>query len=510
MILNLDVLPLGVSRKQSFREGLREYQYVLLPGFTWLCLTLSYTVNANIYADDALLLKSFEDGNFNTYIREFLYWVPGRNLTIFFQYIFFGVTSTSISTFGLYHFFAQLLYVCTAGLVGLLTFKLTRSKFLAFIITSFFLFNPLNIQIINWALALPQHVIPTLFSIVTVYLLFKPNSQKNEILIMCGLVIMIFTYDQSAALAFFVILYCLIPSKSRFFVINFKSSLLFKIFSFALIFSYFSVSYFGRRTLGYKSTLSENSLDLLQKNLIYRPIHNISQFTEIILGKYAGVASLFASISLLAILILCRRLILAQLKQQDVNKIKLCLFFFILSFVSFLPAALWYPNLRHFFLPTALMMICIGVFINDFNLIRNWRSHLLQNLILVLTFLLVAQLQVKGLSDWQDRDDIRKNFYLELSEKMKEYPDQSNFFIDDSSAPVNDLFYSEWMPSAYRYYNNFSSASQVRIHQLSKLESLQTCTTSNMDGSLFIEITFSPSNENYFSYSLKPLKEICT
>jgi hypothetical protein len=228
------------------------------------------------------------------------------------------------------------------------------------------------------------------------------------------------------------------------------------------------------------------------------------------LGKYAGVASLFASISLLTILILCRRLILAQLKQQDVNKIKLCLFFFILSFVSFLPAALWYPNLRHFFLPTALMMICIGVFINDFNLIRNWRSHLLQNLILVLTFLLVAQLQVKGLSDWQDRDDIRKNFYLELSEKMKEYPDQSNFFIDDSSAPVNDLFYSEWMPSAYRYYNNFSSASQVRIHQLSKLESLQTCTTSNMDGSLFIEITFSPSNENYFSYSLKPLKEICT
>jgi hypothetical protein len=510
MILNSDVLPLGVGRKQSFREGLREYQYLLLPGFAWLCLTLSYTVNANIYADDALLLKSFEDGNFNTYIREFLYWVPGRNLTIFFQYIFFGVTSTSILTFGIYHFFAQLLYVCTAGLVGLLIFKLTHSKFLAFIINSFFLFNPLNIQIINWALALPQHIITTLFSLVTVYLLFKSNSRKNEILIMCGLLIMIFTYDQSAALAFFVILYCFIPSDSRFFVINFKSSLLFKFFSFALIVSYLSISYFGRRALGYKSTLSENSLELLQKNLIYRPIRNISQFTEIILGKYAGIASLFASVSLLAILILFRRLILSQLKQQDANKIKLCLFFFILSFVSFLPAALWYPNLRHFFLPTALMMISIGVFVNDFKLIRNWRIHLLQNLILVLTFLLVAQLQVKELSDWQDRDDIRKNFYLELSEKIKEYPDQSNFFIDDSSAPVNDLFYSEWMPSAYRYYNNYSSASQVRIHQLSKLESLQTCTTSNIDVSLFIEITFSPSNENYFSYSSKPLKEICT
>ena len=498
-----------MSKKLNFRKGLKEKQYVLLPCLIWLCLTLSYTVKANIYADDAALISTFKDGNFNTYIREFLHWVPGRNLTIFFQYIFLGITSTSISTFGLYHFVAQLLYACTAGSVGVLTFKLTRSKILAFIITTFFLFNPLNIQLINWALALPQHIIPTLISIATVYLLFEPSSRKNTILIMCGLLIMVYTYDQSATLAFFIIIYCLIPSNNSFSVINFKSSVSFKIFSFALFFSYFCISYFGRKALGFKASLSENSLDLLQRNLIYRPVHNISKFTEVILGKYVQVASFFALISLLIILISCRRLILYRVRQQDSNKLKICLFLFISSFVSFLPAALWYPNLRHFFLPTALMMISIGVFLRDFPLIKNWHNQLLRNLVLVIIFLLVTQLQIKGLSEWQDRDRIRKNFYLELSEKVREFPDQSNFFVDDSFLPVNDLFYSEWMPSAYRYYNNYSGASQVRIHQLSKIESLQTCTTSPIDGALFVEITFSPSNKNYFSYSLKPLKEIC-
>jgi hypothetical protein len=195
VIVPLNVLELIVSRKERFRKSLWEHQYVLLPSFVWVCLTFSYTVKANIYADDAALLKSFEDGDFSTYISDFLYWVPGRNLTILFQYLFFGFTSTSISTFGIYHFVAQVFYACTAGSVGLLTFKLTRSKFLAFTLTTFFLLNPLNIQIINWALALPQHIIPTLISIITVHLLFEQNTRKNEILIMCGLLIMIYTYD---------------------------------------------------------------------------------------------------------------------------------------------------------------------------------------------------------------------------------------------------------------------------------------------------------------------------
>ena len=467
-------------------------------------------MKANIYADDAALLKSFEDGNFSTYVSDFLYWVPGRNLTILFQYLFFGFTSTSISTFGIYHFIAQVFYACTAGSVGLLTFKLTRSKFLAFTLTTFFLLNPLNIQVINWALALPQHIIPTLISIVTVYLLFELNTRKNEILIMCGLFIMIYTYDQSAALAIFIIVYCFIPTKSRFYIVNFKSSFLFKIFTFALIFSYFSVSFFGRKALGHKSTISENSLELLQRNLIYLPINKLSEITEIIMGKYAGVIISFASICFLIILILYRSIILSQVRKQDRNKLKISLFLLTLSFVSFLPAALWYPNLRHLFLPTALVMTSLGVLVKDFPLITNRHNQLLRNLTLLIVFFLVAELQVKGLYEWQERDSIRKNFYLELSEKVREFPDQSNFFIDDSSLQVNELFYSEWMPSAYRYYNNYSDASQVRIHQLSKIEFLQTCATSNLDVAIFVEITFNPPNQNYFSYALKPLKGLCS
>jgi len=501
-----------VDLKSRGKHFFKENLYALIPSLIWLSLTLRFTSKANIYADDAALISEFEKGGLDLFLHNFLNWVPGRNLTIFFQFLLFRVSSTNINTFGVYHAIAQMLYVCTAIIIGVFIFKLTKNKFLAFIVTLLFLFNPLNIEITNWALALPQHIVSTLASLITIYFLFEPSRTRNNIFIYFGLVIMVFTYDQSAALALFIIIYTLLPLNKKLLVTNLKRSPFFICFSAFLVTCFFCISFFGRKLLGYGSNLSENSLERLFQNLYFRPMYQISKFTQYSIEKFPIVVILFALVTLsiaFSLYIFKRHQVTFRLKNMDFFLLKVSIFFLFSSFFSFLPVALWYPDIRHFYLPGALLLISIFILLNALSLLRTWRRNFTQNLILVLGLLLLATLQSNALMNWQSRDATRKNFYLELSEKSREFPNQTNFFIDDSSPELNDLFYSELMPSAYQYYTNSSSVEGVKINQMSKIESLEICSTAQVQESFFVEITLKTSTQNSFEYYVVPVERFC-
>ena len=47
------------------------------------------SLESNIYADDAGFISNFNSGNFSSWIQDFRNYVPGRNLHIFWQYLFF-------------------------------------------------------------------------------------------------------------------------------------------------------------------------------------------------------------------------------------------------------------------------------------------------------------------------------------------------------------------------------------------------------------------------------------
>jgi hypothetical protein len=501
-------MALRIHGKNFFKDNL----YLFIPSLIWLSLTLRFTFKANIYADDAALISDFEDGGLGSHLNSFLNWVPGRNLTIFFQFLFFRVSSTNIESFGFYHGIAQLFYVCTAITIGVFIFKSTKNKFLALIATTLFLFNPLHVEITNWALALPQHIISTLASLITIYFLFQPSRTRNTIFIYFGIIIMVFTYDQSAALALFIIIYTLLPLNNKLMIINFRRSKSFIYFSALLTICFFCISYFGRKSLGHGSNLSGNSLGLLYQNLFSRPIHLFTKFANYYMEEPPIAVVLSSSGALLlaiSVLIFQRHKISFRLKNINFFPIKVSIFFLFSSFFSFLPVALWYPAIRHLYLPGALLLISVFIFLDALNFLKTWRQNFIQNLILVLALLLFAFLQTSSLVHWQNRDAVRKNFYLELSEKSKEFPAQTYFFIDGSSSELNKLFYAELMTSAYQYYNNVSNFEQVKISQMSKAESLKICLATQVQQSVFVQITLDTSNHNAFEYNVVPEERFC-
>jgi hypothetical protein len=488
---------------------LKSNAYLILPSLIWLSVTLNFTLRANIYADDAGLIGKFQVGNLQSFTQDFANWVPGRNLTIFFQYLLFSLTSSNIDTFWYYHFVAQVFYLCIGLVIGNLVIKFSGSKFLSGFIVLVFLCNPLNAQVINWSLGLPQHILSTLISITTIYLLFRKNSRRNKLLIMAGLVLMIFTYDQSAALAIFIIFYSLTRINVKLNVITLKSGVYFNLFGIFLILVFVLVSYFGRISLGFASNLSKDSLGLLKQNLYLLPKDKASEIWHAVFGGIPQQFVLIMATSLAYFLYFKREDIHVLFKQMNLHKAGVGVFFLSTSFVSFLPAALWYPDKRHYFLPGVLLLLSVVTIIIALNFTVSRKVVVAQRIVAVISVLCLLQLQMNSLKIWDQRDDLRKEFYLDLSATRKLYPEGTNFFVDDSNSYMQNLFYSEYMPSAYSFYNNDFNSDSPRIHQLSKIGFLETCTKSAYLDDLFIEVSQGSENSNLYFYEPMSIEEIC-
>jgi hypothetical protein len=241
-------------------------------------------------------------------------------------------------------------------------------------------------------------------------------------------------------------------------------------------------------------------------------MHLFTKFTSYYLEELPIAVMLSISVALLiaiSVLVFQRHKISYRLKNIDFSSLKVSVFFLFSSFFSFLPAALWYPAIRHLYLPGALLMMSVFILLDALNFLKNWRRNIIQNLVLVLGLLLFAFLQTNSLIQWQNRDAVRKNFYLELSEKSREFPSHTNFVIDSSSPELEKLFYAELMTSAYQYYNDVSNFERVKINQFSRTESLKICLTTQVQQLLFVEITLDKSNRNAFEYNVVPVERFC-
>ena len=486
---------------------IRNNFYILLPILTWLCITLVFTSNSNIYADDAGLIDGFQSGDANSYLKGFSTWVPGRNLTILFQYLLFKISFINSYNLVIYHIIAQLFYVSIAALIGRIIFRVSQNRLTASLIVVGILIFPTNLQILSWGLALPQHILSTLFSVLTVkYLLFP--SENREIKIWMALMAMIFTYDQSAALAFFLIVFIVFGLNAKLRIFDIQISRESKISWVCLIFVYFLISFFGRRSLGVASTLSKDSISLLLLNLTH-PFFKIAAIVHDALGIFFVLALILAILLIFKIWSRIRKNQEALMKLLQEKLIRLAIFLFIGAFVSYVPAALWYPDKRHYFLPATLTLLGIGMAIGQTR-ISNRRNGIFvtRALITVILLSLIINQNIQ-LQNWKDRDQQRQLFYFELAQKVNNYPKNSIFLINDVNPRILNLFYAENMPSAYKYYNHAWNQDVPKISQLSRIGSLRNCLNPKEANTEFIEIRQTRKIDSSYTFTKRSISGAC-
>jgi hypothetical protein len=193
----------------------------------------------------------------------------------------------------------------------------------------------------------------------------------------------------------------------------------------------------------------------------------------------------------------------------DQKKNRLGFFLIIASFASFFPAALWYPDKRHFFLPATLLLTGLGLLIGKIKVkeIKFLRASTSLTLVLILTLCVIFQ--NSELRGWESRDQKRKSLYVELSHQVNQFPENSVFLIDDVDPAIFNLFYAERMQSAYKYYNESWKTNSPRIYQLSRIENLKACTAKENVNSDYIRINLVKDADLRYTFTPDRIDKDC-
>jgi hypothetical protein len=131
------------------------------------------------------------------------------------------------------------------------------------------------------------------------------------------------------------------------------------------------------------------------------------------------------------------------------------------------------------------------------------------SLLLVSFLTLCAIFQNNELRNWEFRDKLRKSLYVDLSLQINQFPENSVFLIDDTEPKILNLFYAEWMPSAYKYYNDSWQMNPPRIHQLSRIENLEACTAEENANLEFIRINLVKDTEPRYKFTPDRIDKDC-
>ena len=442
---------------------------LIIPFLALGTLLFSRSASANIYADDAGFLSNYTNGNISTWWLDFLHYVPGRNFHIFWQNLFLSLSGTNIHQFWVYHTIQLLLYLLVGFMGAKFLIRNGVSKYLSLSVIFLMLLLPTNSAILMWASSLPMHITSTILLLLFLFhVITHPdqNDQKswfiNFLAVSCA-ILSLFTYDQSAAVVLFVTFVLMIRSIFGSFFLQkiplryLPKSLLYLLSTASLV---YVLIFLNGRGLGDNLTLGSSSAERLLGNLALP----IKIFSKIANGESSRVAEYFGGnlavglvvlvvLSIFGALISILLLKYQKRRQLEFSNRNVALFFILLSFVAFLPAATWYVAPRHTFLPVVLFSLGFAFVLSEYTSQYISKQHILflrpVAVALVFGIFLGFNSQVNA---WVDRDKNRQIFYSQFEQEvLSNFPD-SCIIVSQTITTSEGILYSESFSSARKFY----------------------------------------------------------
>lgn len=442
---------------------------LIIPFLTLGALLFSKSSKANIYADDAGFLSLHTNGDISTWWLDFLHYVPGRNLHIFWQNLYLSLSGTEIHQFWIYHTVQLLLYLSVGFMCTRFLIKNGVGKYLSLFVIFLMLLLPTNSVILMWASSLPMHITSTMFLLLFLFHVNMhperndPKPQYTNYLAVLCAILSLFTYDQSAAVVLFVTFLLIIRS---IFVNSFLQKIplrdlprlplwLLSIASFIYL-----LIFLNGRGLGDNLTLGSSSAGRLLGNIALP----IKIFSKIANGESSRVAEYFGGnlavglVVLVALSIFVVMILVLVFKSQmrmelDSSNWNVALFYLLLSFVAFLPAATWYVAPRHIFLPVVLLSLGFAFILSQYTsqYILKQQLIFLRPIALMLVFGIFLGFNSQ-MNAWVERDKNRQIFYSQLEgEVLANFPD-SCIIVSQAITTNDGILYSESFSSAMKFY----------------------------------------------------------
>jgi hypothetical protein len=348
---------------------------------TWLYLFFS-TRKVSIFADDAGFIKTFTLTGLQGTLDSLKGYVPGRNLHILWQNIYFHVTSYSLDEFWKYRILQTAMFTLNGFLVNLIVYKLTRRPKLGVFAGLAVILCPVYMEVVWWASALPMHLTSTLFVLLVIQASHS-RFRKITAFLLINLfgVLALLTYDQAAAavLTFFIFeIYRYMTTengdvKKKFLYVSAQLSI------FAAALAFYLAMILSRDGNG--PGISSESFQRLTQNLIFLPLHVVADnwiIAAIATTCLFSVSFTFFKKELFSV-DLHKRIILSVSNK-----------FIFLSLASYFPIAIWYVSPRHLYLPFIFFVIWINLAISKLMNGTKYHPKLSFIPIVVLTFFVVT------------------------------------------------------------------------------------------------------------------------
>jgi hypothetical protein len=344
---------------------------------------------------------------------------------------------------------------------------ITHDKIYSLLVGLLVIFFPIYQDVNWWANALPQHIISSLFVLLIIIVQIKIINFRIRFLAVNILAVLaIFTYDQSAAAAFLILImesYSYWIKSKNLGKMNFAA-----ITQSAIVFVLFAVYLqlvLGRNGNG--PDLSSISASRFMRNLAL-PLFYILENEKYL--KYVFIA--------IVIIIL---LFYRALKNSIVKTISIVFTlsnskYLILALASYVPIAVWWVSPRHLYLPGILFAIWLSQI--AFSLIQSdlLKLPVLKFFTLFLVFLSICITSVLAVNK-TSYSSVREKIYFSLIKSIPANEVGKYCYSIHSNSDVNILFRYEAIPHALAFYsgNNQFSRSKCSSNPVYKINQEEKC-----------------------------------
>jgi len=410
------------------------------------------TYQIKIYADDAGFISSYKLSEDKKSLNRVLQYVPGRNLHILWQDLGFYISAIDFESFWRHRMLQTFLFTLIGYLVYKIVCSITHDKFYSLLVGLLLIFFPIYQDVNWWANALPQHIISSLFVLLIILVQIKIINLRLRFLAVNVLAVLaIFTYDQSAAAAFLLLImesYSYWTKSKNSGKINLasitQSTIVF------LLFTIYLQLVLSRNGNG--PELSTNSVPRLLRNLLLPLLYMLEN------QKYLT----YTLIAIIIILIL-----FYKAAKTNIVKIFRIVFslsngkYLILALASYVPIAVWWVSPRHLYLPSILFAIWLSQI--AFSLIQSelLKLRMLKFFTLFIVSLSICVTSVLAVNKTSYSSEREKIYYSLIKSIPKNESGKYCYGIDINS-DVNKLFRYEAIGHAFAFYSGNSQFSRAK------------------------------------------------
>jgi hypothetical protein len=409
------------------------------------------TYQIKIYADDAGFISSYKLSEDKESLNRILHYVPGRNLHILWQDLGYYMTAINFENFWRHRILQTFLFTLVGYFVYKIVCLITSDKFYSLLVGLLVIFFPIYQDVNWWANALPQHIISSLFVLLIIIVQIKIiNTRLRFLAINILAILAIFTYDQSAAVAFFLLTkesysYWSKSKNSRNITATFIAQ---STIVLVLIMIYIQLV-LNRNGNG--PELSNSSVPRFLRNLLLPLFYVLEN------EKYLKYILIAVGIFLLILYKVAknRKMKLFSYLLNSSNS-----YYLGLAFAAYVPIAVWWVSPRHLFLPGILFAIWLAQV--SFSLIQAKVLNF-SFLVLFTSFLLFFSIcATSALAINKTNFSLeREKFYFSLIASIPENKIGNNCYFFDNNSVLNNLFRYEAITHALAFYsgnNQFSRA----------------------------------------------------